>query len=68
MDKLQLRKVRIGRYDITSTYLMTNSGSNASGIGGNQAFGLALKIAILLLLELVTMEVLWLKMQLFMEI
>lgn len=28
----------IGRYDITSTYLMTNSGSNASGIGGNQAF------------------------------
>lgn len=29
---------KIGRYDITSTYLMTNSGSNASGIGGNQAF------------------------------
>lgn len=29
---------RIGRYDITETYLMTNSGSNASGIGGNQAF------------------------------
>ena len=28
----------IGRYDITSTYLMTNSGSNASGIGGNPAF------------------------------
>lgn len=28
----------IGRYDITETYLMTNSGSNASGIGGNQAF------------------------------
>lgn len=28
----------IGRYDITSTYLMTNSGSNASGIGGDQAF------------------------------
>lgn len=28
----------IGRYNITSTYLMTNSGSNASGIGGNQAF------------------------------
>lgn len=28
----------IGRCDITSTYLMTNSGSNASGIGGNQAF------------------------------
>lgn len=31
-------KGSIGRYDITSTYLMTNSGSNASGIGGNQAF------------------------------
>lgn len=31
-------KGKIGRYDITSTYLMTNSGSNASGIGGNQAF------------------------------
>ena len=29
---------KIGRYDITSTYLMTNSGSNSSGIGGNQAF------------------------------
>lgn len=29
---------KIGRYDIMSTYLMTNSGSNASGIGGNQAF------------------------------
>lgn len=29
---------KIGRYDITKTYLMTNSGSNASGIGGNQAF------------------------------
>lgn len=29
---------KIGRYDITSTYMMTNSGSNASGIGGNQAF------------------------------
>lgn len=29
---------KIGRYDITSTYLMTNSESNASGIGGNQAF------------------------------
>lgn len=29
---------KIGRYDITSTYLMTNSGSNASGIGGDQAF------------------------------
>ena len=29
---------KIGRYDITETYLMTNSGSNASGIGGNQAF------------------------------
>lgn len=29
---------KIGRYDITSTYLKTNSGSNASGIGGNQAF------------------------------
>lgn len=29
---------KIGRYDITLTYLMTNSGSNASGIGGNQAF------------------------------
>lgn len=29
---------KIGRYDITSTYLMTNSGSNTSGIGGNQAF------------------------------
>lgn len=29
---------KIGRYDITSTYLMTNSRSNASGIGGNQAF------------------------------
>ena len=29
---------KIGRYDITNTYLMTNSGSNASGIGGNQAF------------------------------
>lgn len=29
---------KIGRYDITSTYLMTNSGSNASGVGGNQAF------------------------------
>lgn len=29
---------KIGRYDITSTYLMTNSGNNASGIGGNQAF------------------------------
>lgn len=29
---------KIGRYDITSTYLMTNNGSNASGIGGNQAF------------------------------
>lgn len=29
---------KIGRYDITSTYLMTNSGSDASGIGGNQAF------------------------------
>lgn len=29
---------KIGRYDITSTYLTTNSGSNASGIGGNQAF------------------------------
>lgn len=29
---------KIGRYDITSTYLATNSGSNASGIGGNQAF------------------------------
>lgn len=29
---------KIGRYDITSTYLMTNGGSNASGIGGNQAF------------------------------
>lgn len=31
-------KGKIGRYDITSTYMMTNSGSNASGIGGNQAF------------------------------
>ena len=31
-------KGSIGRYDITETYLMTNSGSNASGIGGNQAF------------------------------
>ena len=29
---------KIGRYDITETYLMTNSGSNASGIGGDQAF------------------------------
>lgn len=29
---------KIGRYDITSTYLMTNNGSNASGIGGDQAF------------------------------
>lgn len=29
---------KIGRYDITEIYLMTNSGSNASGIGGNQAF------------------------------
>ena len=29
---------KIGRYDITKTYLMTNSGSNASGIGGDQAF------------------------------
>lgn len=31
-------KGSIGRYDITETYLTTNSGSNASGIGGNQAF------------------------------
>lgn len=30
---------KIGRYDITSTYLMTNNGSNASGIGGDQALG-----------------------------
>lgn len=29
---------KIGRYDITETYLMTNSGSDASGMGGNQAF------------------------------
>ena len=29
---------RIGRYDITSTYLMTGSGSTATGMGGNQAF------------------------------
>lgn len=29
---------KIGKYDITSTYLMTGSGSTATGIGGNQAF------------------------------
>ena len=29
---------KIGRYDITSTYLMTGSGSTATGMGGNQAF------------------------------
>ena len=36
--KITATNGKIGRYDITSTYLMTNSGSNASGIGGNQAF------------------------------
>lgn len=29
---------KIGKYDITSTYLMTGSGSTATGIGGDQAF------------------------------
>lgn len=29
---------KIGKYDITSTYLKTGSGSTATGIGGNQAF------------------------------
>lgn len=29
---------KIGRYDITDTYLKTNNGENTSGIGGNQAF------------------------------
>ena len=36
--KITATNGKIGRYDITSTYLMTNSGSNASGIGGDQAF------------------------------
>lgn len=29
---------KIGRYDITSTYLIAGSGSTATGMGGNQAF------------------------------
>lgn len=36
--KITATNGKIGRYDITSTYLMTNNGSNASGIGGDQAF------------------------------